>query len=298
MISGVLFLNPFKEIRIDKIYKYYLKRIFVAFVFWSFLYMLYGIVMDFIVNGFHTNFAILIKEHYLSFLYGRYHMWYLFMLMGLYLVTPLLRKIMDSKKMIQYFLILSFIFGFGFQLIEMIPIIGDIAKKILIEKAHFTIFSSYTGYFVLGYYLHRYDLKIKIRKIIYILAIVGLTFTIIGTTMWSLKTNQLENGLYNYLLPNILCMSIAVFLIVKYHFYQKKAKAFERSRIIGKISQLSLGMYLIHDFFIIYIENTFLDRIVLYPSIGIPLLTVIVFLMSFLVVYCINKIPYINKYIV
>lgn len=45
MISGVLFLNPNKEITYQDILKKRIPRLFVVYVFWSVFYVLYGFIM-------------------------------------------------------------------------------------------------------------------------------------------------------------------------------------------------------------------------------------------------------------
>ena len=81
MISGALFLDPAKEIRLKTLCRKNLLRIGTAFLFWSALYSivdyLCGTRLRDVVSGFIT---------------GHVHLWFLYMIGGLYLIVPLLRR--------------------------------------------------------------------------------------------------------------------------------------------------------------------------------------------------------------
>ena len=106
MISGVLFLNPNKEITYQEILKKRIPRLFLAYVFWTVFYVLYG----FIMTGFE-NFSILhlVRRSIVS---PCGHLWFLPMLMGVYFLIPVLRKIAQDKKLLHYALIIWIVFVF------------------------------------------------------------------------------------------------------------------------------------------------------------------------------------------
>ena len=100
MISGSLFLN--RNIEIYKIYRKYLLRLVIAFIFWSIIYALYAYFKDGLSL---TNFV-------LEIISGHYHMWYIFMICGLYILTPILKKIAESESVTKYYILLAIIFTF------------------------------------------------------------------------------------------------------------------------------------------------------------------------------------------
>lgn len=99
MISGALFLS--KDIPIRKLYSKYIFRIFTAFIFWSFMYA----VKKYMESGD-------IVQAFMYFLRGEFHMWFLFMIVGLYMIVPFVKKIAESESLTKYFLVLAFIFSF------------------------------------------------------------------------------------------------------------------------------------------------------------------------------------------
>ena len=88
MISGYLLLNPNKKLDIEKIQKYIIKM--------SIILVIFGLTFCFIENFFNfgsSNIPKLITNSFINFIEGKSweHMWYLYMLLGLYLITPILR---------------------------------------------------------------------------------------------------------------------------------------------------------------------------------------------------------------
>jgi len=89
MISGVLFLN--REVSLKKIFSKYILRMVVAYVFWSFFYMIFE-------EG--TKF-----EKLNIFLQGHYHMWFILMIIGLYMLLPIIKPITENKRRTVYLLL-------------------------------------------------------------------------------------------------------------------------------------------------------------------------------------------------
>ena len=83
-----------------------------AFIFWSFLYALQ---QNFFPPHAYTKEipAFSKRAFFNDLLSGEYHMWYLYMIALLYLLTPLIRVFSDNatKKQLEAFMVLSFIFG-------------------------------------------------------------------------------------------------------------------------------------------------------------------------------------------
>ena len=99
-------------------------------------------------------------------------MWFLFMIVGLYLIIPLLNKIVENPKMAYYFVILAFFFSFLIpQIISVIGLKYESLSELvstLISKFHVEMVLGYSGYFVLGYLLKRMQIRKKLESIIYI----------------------------------------------------------------------------------------------------------------------------------
>ena len=100
MISGALFLGG-EEKSLRRLYGKNIAKIIIAFCFWSAIY----VAVYFKERGYGFRDALSF------FLKGHYHMWFLFMITGLYMLVPILRKITESEEATKYTLWLFMIFS-------------------------------------------------------------------------------------------------------------------------------------------------------------------------------------------
>lgn len=158
MISGVLFLDSEKAVD-GRYLLFKILRILTAYLVWSLFYA--------IVFYRHNKTAFI--SHVIS---GYGHLWFIFMIIGLYIIVPLLRQIVLSKRTEKYFLILSFVFAFVINDAKMeihtfLPEISNNVyyKALLSDYARMYIYMplGYAGYFVLGHYIHMY-LRVILKK--------------------------------------------------------------------------------------------------------------------------------------
>ena len=132
------------------------------------------------------------KETFFILLKGHFHLWYLFRICGLYLITPFLKQITKNEKLFKIFLALHILFCLLFP--NLLAIIFYISKDFyntlneMISKFGLNSFLHFNQmYYIFGFYLNRYNIKPLFRIIIYILGICGTIFTIQMTYYISLK---------------------------------------------------------------------------------------------------------------
>lgn len=280
MISGALFLNSTKKITLKKLYSKNILRLVTAFIFWSLLYTLSMYIIT--PKG--------IQSFILDFITGYYHLWFIYMLMGLYILTPLLRKITESKDTMEYFLIIGFIVNF------IIPFIFKIPKLSYFNSIYNSIglkmVYGYSFYYVLGYYLFKHEMKEKNQKIVYALGILGALATIILTFILSNYYNKAIPLFYDNFSITIFFQCLALFTFAKY-----KLNNYKLEKVIN-ISKYCFGIYLVHALIINVLNVLNMNSLTFNTFISIPIISIIVFIVSFIISYIINKIPFINKYIV
>lgn len=284
MISGMFLLNPEKQIDYKDIYIKYIARILMVLISWSFLYALYTNI---------TNYEVFNKDAFMkSFIFGHYHLWYLYMLIGLYIFTPILRKIVVDKNAIEYFLLVSFIVTFIFPIIVKVFELVDF--DIFIKKFNLYFTFGYVAYYIGGYYFSIYDIKKKYRNIIYVLGVLGLIFTYTLTNIISLRTEKGDSTFYSYFSPNVMIISLAIFVFFKYEVskiqFNKGAM-----KLINILSENSFRIYLVHDFFNIFILDAGINTLSYNPIISVPIISMLVFVGSYIISYIISKIPLLNR---
>lgn len=284
MTSGMILLDPKKHMDIKTIYTKYIARMICVYIFWSCFYALATNYRNYEV----FNYRAFIN----SFVFGHYHLWYLYMLIGLYVITPIVRKIVQDEKDSLYFIILSFIFT---SIVPMIINLSglEVLKKFVV-KFEISFVIGYVGYYIAGYYLHKKDISKFLRNIIYVLGVLGSVSTYLLTDYISKQYGKPNEMFYSYFSPNVVIQAIAIFVFFKYKL--GKIKLGEKlSNIINIISTASFGIYLIHDFYNAFFEEIGFTIFKFNEIYSIPILTISVYILSFITSYIISKIPLLKK---
>lgn len=270
MLSGMQLLHPDKNPALPK----RLIRIAAAYGFWSALYAAAGSLREGDAS-FWTR-----------FLQGHYHLWFLFMIAGLYLVTPFLRAIAAEKKRCEYFLLLASVFA----------LLLPTARKAGYPLAWFDQFQlqlvlGYSGYFVAGYYFAKYDFSKTARRVIYALGIAGAFVTVFGTFYLSVRAARAEDWLYSYFSPCVALSAVAVFTLFRQIRWRWNARLLERA------ARLVFGVYLSHDFFLSLLFRLTAGLPFYMTAPYIVLASLAVFLLALSLSFALSKIPLLKQYI-
>lgn len=291
MISGVLFLGG-KSKPIETIYKTNILRIVTAFCFWSAIHAL----------NYMCTTGRDIKDGITMFLRGPGHLWFLFMIVGLYMLVPFLKKVIETTSLVKYFLTLSIIFTFTIPYFTIFfsikyDALGRVLENIVSNlNFHFTL--GYVSYFVAGYYLNKEDMSGRIKWFIYILGILGTIATILLTAWISKKTHTPNGTFYANNTINVMLESIAIFVFVKNNYNKFKIKKY-LNRIITKLSKYSFGACLAHALVIEALDRVLgINALSFWPVVAIPLVAVITIILSYVVSMILHQIPMLKKYVV
>ena len=290
MISGALFLDGNKSI--TEIYKKNILRIITAYIIWSTIYAVVASLGQ----------GLSIKSVCKQVIEGPYHMWFLFMIVGLYMITPLVRKIVESQILTKYFLALALVFTFIFQQGIVIMYVADetiayLASSIIQNiNFHFTL--GYIPYFILGYYLSKADISPEMRYIIYVLGILGFACTILSASYISIYMNEPNAVMYGDFTVNVMLQSLGMFVFFKYNVGPLKVSR-KMQTVITRLSKYSFGAYLVHVMVIEQLNNIFgLNTMSFNPILSVIVITLITCVISYAISYICNHIPLLNKYIV
>ncbi len=297
MISGALTLSDTRNFQFSYLVFKRILRILIPFLIWSVIYTYF--LLD--LQGKTSDFNLLNAIYAITHKPAHYHLWFLYTLLGLYLLIPLLGVFVnyadDSK--IQYFLILWFIIG------VCNPFFNTLFKY------HLPIFSLpnnyeevwlHSGYFVLGFYLSRKSTDYETWKLIALITI-GIAITAWMTNYFSQSQGKASHLFYMYTSPNVLLTSIGVFMIAKKLTPKLKALNYKAQQLLILMSEISFGIYLMH--LVIHIQvGTYLrlDTSMFagnptHPLIGVTLTSVSIFVISAILTYMIRQIPFIGKWV-
>ncbi len=289
MISGVLILSKTYE-SIGEYLKKRVLRILFPFLFWSIIYITKDIFFKFL-HGEEMSLTEILKFSIIKLKNGAcFHLWYIYMIIGLYLFFPIIGKWLNksNKQELKYFIGIWLITIFA-----KLPFIKEIFPNI-----DLTYFSGYIGFPILGYYVNItiFSNSYKEKAISILLILTGILITIFGTFFITNYEGSFNHRFYDYLTPNVILVSVGVFLLFK-----NLAKCDTKiSPVISFFSRYSYGVYLVHILVYILILSVFskfgFSYSFLNPIVGIPIMSVLCFIISILIIWIINKLPY-GKYI-
>ena len=284
MITGALLLG--KHYSLPIFLKRKVVRILFPFVFWTTIYIIYNFIEPPQFNGkleSQSNFSWILQQLKDG---SSYHLWYIYMLLGIYIVIPLVAKLLVEvrKLYLELFLILWALF-------------------ITLSTSHnvqsnfewnFWYYFGYTGYVLLGYYLSIINTKSKrLLALAVITFLIGLFITVYGTYYYTDMNGLFYKNYYSYLTPNVLLMTASIFVLMK-NANINLSRELKNTRDL--IDKHSYGIYLSHILVLNYLVMYGVDWDLIHPLIGIPLTTIITLIVSIAIVYLIRKIPF-GKYI-
>lgn len=295
MISGALFLDNAKPLDTKKLYCVNIVRIITAFLFWTSIY-----AFDKFLHGEEIETVIGVAMQ------GNYHLWFLYMLLGLYVLVPLLRKITEDKRATEYFLGIGFVFTFLIpQAIDLLSRIDYPIVRLLVEnfssvlasmEFHFTL--GYVYYFVLGFYIVKYDIPVAFQRIGYALGMISFCATVALTDWYSVRIGKASTEFLSNISINILMMAVGMLLTAKYVLSKLQCEGKLLNGILH-ISKCSFGIYLVHAL-ILDIVGEGLDRndFITHPIASTLGLVVGTAVISYAISAILNRIPVLKKYVV
>lgn len=295
MVSGALLLDENKTVTTQKLHRKNIRKMIVIYFVWSAFYIL-G------TPWIHPR-ELTLVDLLVYLLSGKYHMWFLPMIVGLYLITPLLRKITVDRDALKYFLALAFLFTILFPFILLIMqevgIDGTAydAASGLYSNVCFSLAAGYSFYFVLGYYMNKLSFNRCAECIIYILGILAFLSTFVLSQMASSRADTPLQTYYGYTALNVFFETLSVFTFAKCRL-SKWIQSERMNAVIRKLSKYSFGVYLIHPFFIDQLAEHGLYTLRFNTALSVPVITALVFVLSLIFSAILNHIPIVKKYLV
>ena len=289
MISGCLFLNSDKNRSIKSLFSHSIFRMVVFLIFWSIVYK----ILEY--TQYNISAGSKIKNMIIEILKGdtQTHLWFVYAIIGLYMLVPLLQAFVKKtdRKTFLYIIIVCFVLGTVCDFTAQFSCLEIITNNIIKVRSGFSV--GYIGYFLLGAYIDKYDVVIKNRIIMYILGGIGICISI-SLVMWDcIYTQTLNERFWSYTMPGIYFASGAVFMAIK----KIKFKDGFFIKAISDISEKSLGIYGVHFLFIILFWKWGFSTFLFSGILSVPVISIIVFVCSYISSTAIKKIPIIGKYI-
>ena len=245
MVTGVLQLDPRRELTWRKLYRKYIFRVACALVVFSLLFRLFDIIMDaetFSISG-------LLGVAFTEMMTGRGwgHLWYLYLLIGLYILLPFFRIVVRycTDTDLKYLWCVYFVFT------SLIPVIEGFGINIAFYISESLI---YPLYLLTGYMLKEGKLRIS-RGVAAALVLGSVAAIGVLDIMKYGKGIDVPGVLFGYSSPLVIAQAAGAFaLIIGMSGLQPDpAQAAVGSRFtsaVCRLDSLTFGVYLISMAFV------------------------------------------------
>lgn len=275
MVSGALLLPT--SLGMKEFYKRRLYKIVFPTLIWTFIYLLVKIINGSITIDQLPSIVLSIPFS----AQGDGILWFMYVLVGLYLITPIISPWLEkaSKKEIELIL--------GLWIVSLLyPILSNVVSVNESYTGILYYFSGYAGYYILGYYFDHYKPKVGIIAsfLMILLPIIACGF--------SIHLYQ-DLDFYRY----FWYLSIFVVSMASGWFCLLSIINVRGGRLLILVSSLSFGIYLSH----ILVMRSFIWKLCVYLSFGwsmqIILTVIMTLVLSFVISYFLSMLSY-GKYII
>ena len=280
MVTGALLLPPVKELTYGALFKKYIARVLKAIVVFGVIFLLS--VMAFAPA--RRTFAYFFQGLYKIFTGDTWsHMWYLYCLIGLYLLLPFYKKAaaLSEEKDIRYLLIVYAIF------LSILPQVNAFSVRC---GFYIHVSSIYPFWLFLGYYLHRYGMG-RSRRFYVLLFAAGTAALLILTWVRSRWNVAALDNFFEY----SSCLVIVQAAGIAGWFFQCRQEGFRGVKtVLTHIDRHSFGIYLIHMMFVrLLYKHIHFDPFAFGSAwfLGILAVVAISFLLSYILDMLLKKLP-------
>ena len=264
MMTGLLLL-PVNSSPLE-FYRKRIPRVLIPMVLWSVLYYLVpwftgllgldksiiSVMFPYVYEPSQELGATLKNIAQIPFTFNFYttHMWYIYMLIGLYLLMPFFSAWvkMNDKALTKAYLVL-----WGISLF--LPYLMQVISPFIFGTCHwnaygtFHYFAGFTGYLLLGHLMAKGN-SLTTRKVVALgiimylagYAVTYLGFSTIGAKYTYAEAPELTQLFWLFCTPNVALMALGVFMIVQ----RIKISSPKLQAILANTTKCSFGAYLMH----------------------------------------------------
>ena len=224
------------------------------------------------------------------------HMWFLYPLLSIYMLIPILSPwLRQASKRQEQFVLGLFLLSTTMPFFNRFGM--DVFGQVWWNPYHMLFpFAGYIGYLVLGHYL-RFHIKWSNAKRVK----VGIPCVVASAIITILSFYlQIQIGVeqqpieveiaWSFCTPNVLLLTFGMFLLLS--TISKPTLGFP---LINDISKLSYGMYLMHMFYLVFFSSLLVP--VMHVSVAIPCIALCTFVSCYVTSKAVSYLPF-SKWII
>lgn len=244
MVSGIFLLDEKRQISVRRAVTHYALPLVGLYFFWSVLYAAANkVAIPLLFENAAVN-SEMLKMFGVAVLEGAYHMWYLPMMAGLYLITPLLRTFVrqDSRHLVRWFL--TVVFVLRFVLPSGIHLVAEwIGVDFSTAYNSFELLEGweYPAYYIAGWYIANNRPERATRRKVYLAGAISLVF-LLALTWWLSMYHGVPVKQWMEQKSLFCCVyAVALFALITWEGQSLKPNA-----LLARLSGLSFGVYILH----------------------------------------------------
>ena len=268
MMTAVLLLPIRPGTTVNEFYKKRIGRIIKPLVFWSLALPLMAFCYFTVISPNTTNPQLSVGDYTTATLVQRLYtflfnfnfdttpLWYLYMLIGLYLIMPIISSWLSQSsqkeiKTVLYIWGATLFLPYIKMVAPMLGYAGNYGHTGLLGECDWNVYgtfyyvSGFIGYLILAYYLKRYPLDWSWKK----MALICLPMFAVGYTVTSVGyiiTNNYFPGNYAYLEILWYFTGINVFMMTFPIFVAVQKLNVKSRKWLSQAAKLTFGVYLCH----------------------------------------------------
>ena len=285
MVSGALLLENPKNEPAGAFYKKRLSRIGIPVVFWTIVYILARKYINHEPLSIrHVSRLILTANPY-------YHLWFLYMIPGLYLVTPPLRSFIRQCSQTRRIAVIVLILLAAAIYYYLNTFYWHYPRLI------FTMFIPYIAYYLCGYELRHIDPKrIPAWVVLLAIAVCALYVAIIAGPFIDHQGYVGDVYIIDFLSPPVILMGVVIFMAA-YNIDQRgKHKDGLLKKAEAWVASATLGIYVLHPLVLEYMRDN-LSRRAAEKNIfvGLTVGPIIAFAASYIITSLMMNVPFLRR---
>ena len=283
MVTGALQLKTDKKLSLKKLYGRYIFRVGMALIVFSVLFRLFDVIMD----GEKLTLSNVLLKAAAELITGRGwgHLWYLYLLIGLYVMLPFYRLIVRHSSERE----LAYLAGVLFFFLSVIPCIEGFGVNINFYISESLI---YPLYLLAGHALYegRFRLSSAAAAAMAVLPTIGIV--VLDILKYG-RDIEIPGVLFGYSSPLVVLQAAGVFALILRWSIRPEGRT---GAAVFRIDGCTFGIYLISMLFVRLIFRYMkFNPYDMMPALTLAACTAGIFLLSWAATACLKLIPGFRK---
>jgi surface polysaccharide O-acyltransferase-like enzyme len=235
MISGALLLDDKRRESAAAFYRRRLLRVGIPLVWWTVVYLFVRRFVDGeVLSAARVVELLLTGDPY-------YHLWFLYMIFGLYLLTPALRAFVRgaTRGQRRFFIVLGLVLANAYFQADVL--LWDNQRTI------FTMFIPYIAFYLLGYEIRGIDPgRIRSRWLIVGVVVSALYIAAFAGVFVDRQGGVGVRFVFDFFSPPLVFLAVGIFWAAYLHERRARPLVGVRKTAVEWVASTTLGVYVLH----------------------------------------------------